>query len=516
MGLFDSIRRTLGGDDSSTDESTAGADDATDDSAADDGPAVTDSTEMDPDEFRERAEAVAARSSELDFTVESLARLDTAVAQQYDGETVSGGAEETAYTANTVRFGSYLGEVLVRDLDGIWVRDDGWGVTVAGPDEELTVAVFDVAARSFADEPVFAAVVERLETELDLPDESPSPVETAGVDDDAGPETGDTVDDGGSTEPDTPDADASDDETPTGWDDVGDEWQPATEKADSGLDDIGTVADTPDRLDDEDDEPLVIPDAEGGVAAETGDDPSESAPEPDTAVDDDGPTTDDPFGPAEPAPDTTPDPGTGNATGTESGGTDRSPSETVTSRESDSTEAADAWDVPDDGADDSAWPPEPDASPTADRESSTASDPTDGDGLRAEYATEATDFAAFWGEHDLDFTPDSLARLDALVDEQWAEDRFAEATYGETDNFEDRSFTNLAGELASYFGEVLVRELDGQWTEDSDHEAAVVVPGPEGPLAVPVFRIAINSLRAPSAFVRSYDALLEDLGHDDS
>ncbi|WP_135303442.1 prolipoprotein diacylglyceryl transferase [Haloarcula amylovorans] len=133
------------------------------------------------------------------------------------------------------------------------------------------------------------------------------------------------------------------------------------------------------------------------------------------------------------------------------------------------------------------------------------------DDLRTEYAETATDFAEFWGERDLDFTPDSLARLDDLVEAEWDGDRFEDATFGSEATFDDRAFTSVTRELGSYFGEVLVRDLAGEWTDETDHEAVVVVSGWDGRLAVPVFQVAANSLRETAAFARSYEALLADI-----
>ncbi|WP_284006560.1 hypothetical protein [Haloarcula pelagica] len=458
MGLFDSIRRTLGGGDDTANEHSESGESATE--PASDGPTVTDSAALSPAEFRQRAETVADRSADLDFSTASLSRLDAAVADQFDDEPVAA-SEDTAYTTHTVRFGSYLGEVLVRELDGRWVQDDGWGVTVAGADDERTVAVFDVAARSFADEPVFAAVLDRLETELSVPADSDGP---AGAGDPA-----DEPEPSGPATSESPQGDDTD-STVTSWEDAGG-WQPATETpgfdgsdadADEGSDadaDEGGVADTPDDADPVDDDAFHIPDAEGGVAATAGTTPPADA---DTDTDD------------------------GNQTGT------------------------DAWSLA------AASDPEAGGDPTEslldrmDRKGDPASDPAAGDGLRADHAERAAEFAEFWSERDLDFTPESLTRLDDLVDAEWEDDRFADATYGGTDSFDDRAFTSLVEELGSYFGEVVVRDLDGEWTDETDHDA-VVVTGADGRLAVPVSEVAIGAVRDDGAFDRSYRALLADL-----
>ncbi|MBX0295885.1 hypothetical protein [Haloarcula nitratireducens] len=167
----------------------------------------------------------------------------------------------------------------------------------------------------------------------------------------------------------------------------------------------------------------------------------------------------------------------------------------------------------------SVGPPAASDSPTTDPppvDSTADSSSATGDDLGAEYAETATDFAEFWGERDLDFTPDSLSRLDDLVESEWDGDRFADATFGSEATFDDRAFTSVTRELGSYFGEVLVRDLAGEWTDETDHEAVVVVSGWDGRLAVPVFRIAADSLRETAAFARSYEALLADIDAETS
>jgi len=168
-------------------------------------------------------------------------------------------------------------------------------------------------------------------------------------------------------------------------------------------------------------------------------------------------------------------------------------------------DAADAGPRPpaDDPIDDGPEPPTDDAA--------TAPDPTEGDGLRAEYAEEAEAFVAFWSEHDLDYSPASLARLDELVAAEWDDDRFETATFQSDETFDDRAFTGVITELGSYFGEVLVRELDGEWSDETATDS-VVVDGVDGQLAIPVFRVAETSLRKSPVFARSYNSLLDDLG----
>jgi hypothetical protein len=721
MGLFDTIRRAVGGDDSSTDgdERTAEGD-----LPSDDGPDLLDTATLDPTVFREYAERVADGADPLTFDPDALARLDTAIEESYDGKTAGDDAGVTTYTENTVRFGSYLGELLVRAYDGEWVQSDSrWGVAVAGPDDEVGVVVFDVAARSFADKPVFAAVVTRLESELALDtaqgtdndgkaadadetdadsvvseptrivsrvddgqaDERDAPPEPAATDergeaaavdtadsdlartveteptrivrrvesesagddrsddtdptpaddsvadepenespwgsDDADDSVADAVDGGAAPDPTDSASDVAGTEPPAAetteegstidssdagsatdtaaeWstDDTVDE-QPTAETpaADSPFDasEDGPTADTTDATETTtdadatadtvtaDEAATYIDEAEPTLDSATADPPddvpaSETPPE-DSAVDtrDEDRTVDAPQGAAtdtptdEAATDTADDGTAGAPTDDESAldsspdaspdaapdaeaasetTDDESPADTADATGVDDALAAlsesDAGELSDDSPDTSAPVGDVEATDTSERAASqdaTADEtaetaateesekpaPTEDDStagpvarswepgtVRAAHADTAVEFADFWGEHDLDFSPASLSRLDDLVDAEWDDERFAETTFGSDASFDDRAFTSVVRELGGYFGEVLVRQLDGEWTDETDHEAAVVVSGPAGQFAVPVFEVAITSLRKQAVFGRSYDALLEDLGRD--
>ncbi|MDT3434072.1 hypothetical protein [Haloarcula sp. 1CSR25-25] len=664
MGLFDTIRRAVGGDDSSTDGDERPV---VDDRPSDDGPELLDTATLDPATFRTYAEHVVDGADPLTFDPGALARLDTAIEESYGGETVGDAAGTTTYTGNTVRFGSYLGELLVRAYDGEWLQSDGrWGVTVAGPDDTVTVAVFDVAARSFGDEPVFAAVATRLEAELALDstretdadgqtesetaetdvdsagseptrvepedkshDTDPTPVvsrvteepqdgapsgddeaddSVSGVGGEAGPGATDSASDADGTEPSTaatadgepavgsndagPAVDAPADQSP---DDTAGEQStvetpaadPASDTPDDGLaadtPDVGTAAesageavadetvtDTDEATTDTDEATTYIDEAEPAFDSATADPsdettgaetpPGESAVDargagrpvdasagtadsstdeaatgtadegtveesttpdssPDASSDDapDGEATPGPAGGESPA---DPDDGAriddAPADGEEPGAdvSDGSPGPAVP--EGDTGASAAAGTEPSLDAAAVATPDGSEDGPSADGESAADSTgrPWEPGTVRADHADTAVEFAAFWGEHDLDFSPASLSRLDDLVDAEWDDDRFAETAFGSDASFDDRAFTSVVRELGGYFGEVLVRRLGGEWTDGTDHEAAVVVGGPSGQFAVPVFEVAITSLRKQAVFGRSYDALLEDLGRD--
>ncbi|WP_254272736.1 hypothetical protein [Haloarcula marina] len=285
------------------------------------------------------------------------------------------------------------------------------------------------------------------------------------------------------------------------------------------------AADTDDRADEA---PTETTAADTAAASDVGENELEAAASTDeTAADERGETRGDESG-ATPSPETPSEKSETDPSAATDAAEPEPPAETESKVESDGeresepdpaetpSETADsAADPHTDGRDaDSAAETARDADADTETSSSPATDESGPQGVRAEYAETADDFAAFWTEHDLDYTPESLARLDALVGSEWDDDRFADAVFGSEETFDDRAFTSVTTELGSYFGEVLVREVDGAWTDETDHEAAVVVDGPSGPLAVPVFQVATNSLRTVPVFARSYEALLADLGRE--
>ncbi|MBX0304158.1 hypothetical protein [Haloarcula salinisoli] len=557
MGLFDSIRRVVGGGDASD------ADDTDDDAATQ--PDVIDTRDLDEAALRERAAGVADEVSVLDFSLSSLEQFDDAIDAGYD-EDLATSDTPGAYATDTVRFGCYLGEVLIRVYGGEWTQNPDWGVTISGPDGTTTVAVFDVAERSITSGAVFAAVADRAADEVGLDGTEPAADDPdAGTDQqaDAGAAAEDepTTTDPGEDEPptDEPAAEASSDE-PT-FENLSDEStaEPADdEPAFENLGDESTVetADDGPSVAEPGDDATVETADDGPSVAEPGDDATvETADDEsdgeaaDTGTDVPDPASADPSLSeaareavervmAEEGTDSLieeAEPGTAaDATGADATPADESadpasadPSESQTVDAPDPSEslfddetagtgptvadAPSAADGPPAGSSEPADPDSADApSDDQDDERTDGPDPTDGDGLRATYAEAAEELVSFWTEYDLDYSPDSLERLDALVSAEWDDDRFDDADFGNDASFDDRVFTSVSTELGGYFGEVLVRELDAEWSDEASTDG-VVVEGADGPLAIPVFKVAGTSIKQQPVFARSYDSLLSDL-----
>ncbi|WP_324665090.1 hypothetical protein [Haloarcula sediminis] len=527
MGLFDSIRRVVGGGDD------------TDDSDVTTQPDLVDTRDLDVSALRDRAESVAGEVGVLDFSLSSLDQFDDAIDAGYD-EDLATSDRPGAYATDTVRFGCYLGEVLVRAYGGEWTRNPDWGVTLSGPDGTTTVAVFDVAERSITTGAVFAPVADRAAVEVGL-DGGP-----AGADEPAGNDTGataesddtdepraaedpddatpaaiadDTADEpaAGDPRPDDPAADTSSDDTPAAEGPSGD--GPTAGVADGDGQTTDTPADdttagpdpsAPDPTPSEAAEDAVgdteslIEEAEPGDTAPAG----SSGTEPETVADPDEPETTPPAAPE----------GSDALFEGDTDSADEPARDTSPSLFDDA--AAGSGPTVDDAPSAADGPPLSEADSGAERDDGTTLDadtgdtePTDGDTLRETYAEAAEELVSFWTEYDLDYTPESLERLDALVSEEWDDDRFDDADFGSDDSFDDRVFTSVSTELGGYFGEVLVRELDAEWSDQTATDA-VVVEGADGPLAIPVFKVAGTSIRQEPVFARSYASLLSDLDGD--
>lgn len=108
----------------------------------------------------------------------------------------------------------------------------------------------------------------------------------------------------------------------------------------------------------------------------------------------------------------------------------------------------------------------------------------------------------YWDDYPLDFTPGSLRHLDSLVD----------TYYGPDDVDSDpEALSGVAVQFGSYFGETLVRSLDGDW-QQGRLNWSVALTGPEGEATVNVFGVAAGALAEPAAFHGTYTEVANEIG----
>lgn len=84
-----------------------------------------------------------------------------------------------------------------------------------------------------------------------------------------------------------------------------------------------------------------------------------------------------------------------------------------------------------------------------------------------ELPDDAAEFVAAWPEYALDYTPESLAALDELVDTEFDSDEFTGETLGGDDEMSVELFEHALG-AGAYYGEVFRRATDGMWRETDD------------------------------------------------
>jgi hypothetical protein len=168
MGLFDSVRGALGGSGDDEPELT------------DDVPRPANHGEPTPTDFRNKAVDAVQQwdATDLNFSLASLPRLDTFADRQ--GAVLDVMHEDRGddadiarmHTAYTIQAGSYFGEVLVREAGGDWTRSgEAWAVQVPTGSDETIVDVFEVAAHSFAEQPVFTETARQLGIEVETEDD---------------------------------------------------------------------------------------------------------------------------------------------------------------------------------------------------------------------------------------------------------------------------------------------------------------------------------------------------------
>ncbi|WP_435363027.1 hypothetical protein [Haloarchaeobius sp. DYHT-AS-18] len=113
----------------------------------------------------------------LDYSVDSLDHLDSLVAENWDpgafagvDPDADGGPEARTLYGLVQSLGSYLGESLVRDVDGEWTEagSGNWVVVVEGSDGQATIDVFRIATEAFTESPNFRPLVETIERETGI------------------------------------------------------------------------------------------------------------------------------------------------------------------------------------------------------------------------------------------------------------------------------------------------------------------------------------------------------------
>lgn len=115
------------------------------------------------------------------------------------------------------------------------------------------------------------------------------------------------------------------------------------------------------------------------------------------------------------------------------------------------------------------------------------------------FARAAEGCADFWGEYDLDFSVDSLARVDDLLDERFETHRFVGLEPDGDGGTEERTFERVVHSFGSYCGETLVRDADWEWADRGDWVVT------DGETDVDPFAVAADVFRGETTFTSVLD-----------
>jgi len=112
---------------------------------------------------------------------------------------------------------------------------------------------------------------------------------------------------------------------------------------------------------------------------------------------------------------------------------------------------------------------------------------------------DATAFAATWPGYDLNYSAESLGRLDELVAEEYETD---EAT-------DDAYLTDRAAEAGGYFAEVVHRTLGGEWQAEPTPE--IVVEGRVNRKRIDPVTLALSCFEGQASFAGTYTSVQKQL-----
>ncbi len=130
------------------------------------------------------------------------------------------------------------------------------------------------------------------------------------------------------------------------------------------------------------------------------------------------------------------------------------------------------------------------------------------------FREDADDLVDAWPTYDLDYTPDSLERLDALVRMELAEDDFGDADFGSADDETSLLFTVRTMQCAGYLAEVFRRHADADW--NTENGVALSVTGPDGTATVEPLSVASDAIREDTSLAATYADVVGRLGITDA
>ncbi|MCU4717632.1 prolipoprotein diacylglyceryl transferase [Halapricum hydrolyticum] len=121
----------------------------------------------------------------------------------------------------------------------------------------------------------------------------------------------------------------------------------------------------------------------------------------------------------------------------------------------------------------------------------------------------AEDLAERWPDYDLDFSVDSLERLDRLLEAELDRDRFENVELGDESDRESMLLTAHVVGVAGYLAEVLRRQRDADWAEQG--RMVLIVAHNDSRTRIDPIEVAIAAVRGSGSLAAS----VPDVSHDD-
>ncbi len=138
----------------------------------------------------------------------------------------------------------------------------------------------------------------------------------------------------------------------------------------------------------------------------------------------------------------------------------------------------------------------------------------DAEEVTSGFREDAADLVDAWPSYDLDYTPASLERLDALVGMELADDDFADADFGGADDETSLLFTVRTMQCAGYLARVFREHAGATW--DTDDGVALSLSGPDGTATVEPLHVAGDALREDTSLAAAYADVVSRLGITDA
>jgi len=127
-------------------------------------------------------------------------------------------------------------------------------------------------------------------------------------------------------------------------------------------------------------------------------------------------------------------------------------------------------------------------------------------------AQDCVDYAQKNWQLDLDFSPESLNKLDKKIDQTWQKEHFQNAHLGAKD-VSSLALTSLVLKFGSYFGEILTKHFQGVWHQSDNGQWLVNI---QNKIKANVFSTAEESIKQKSKFYRIYQDAEEFLNSQES